>query len=211
MQENKKFIFMVDWSLTALVFSNVFAIYSATTQGWNLVAIMLAYWFQSVTIGIFNFVRILSLKEFSTENFKINGRPAQPTIGTKIFTAFFFLFHYGVFHLAYLGFILKGGVAGMMGGLDSSQLKYVFGIALIFFGNHLFSYVYNKPRDTKKQNIGVLMFYPYARIIPMHLTIVFGFGVTEALPMFMWLKTGADVIMHFVEHKIRKGEEPAIH
>ena len=51
------------------------------------------------------------------------------------------------------------------------------------------------------------MFYPYARIIPMHLTIVFGFNFGGALILFLVLKTFADVIMHIVEHNVlRKGE-----
>jgi hypothetical protein len=170
---------------------------------------MWVYWFQSITIGFFNFIRILQLKEFSTEGFKINGQPVQPTQSTKIFTAFFFLFHYGFFHFVYLIFLLTGTFAKVYGnGPNFIGLKHIFLTALLFFINHLFSYFYNRPRDTKKQKIGSLMFYPYARIIPMHLTIIFSFSFGGALPLFLMLKTFADGIMHVVEHNvIRKGEE----
>lgn len=51
------------------------------------------------------------------------------------------------------------------------------------------------------------MFYPYARIIPMHLTIIFGPAFNLSLPLFLLLKTIADVIMHSVEYNVlRKGE-----
>ena len=51
------------------------------------------------------------------------------------------------------------------------------------------------------------MFYPYARIIPMHLTIIFGSSFGGTLPLFLVLKTFADAIMHVVEHNVlRKGE-----
>jgi hypothetical protein len=93
-----------DPSLWLLLFSNLVTIFFATKEGWNLSTIMWVYWFQSITIGLFNFIRILQLKEFSTEGFKINGQPAQPTQGTKKFTAFFFLFHYGFFTLFILYF-----------------------------------------------------------------------------------------------------------
>jgi len=188
-------------SLWFLLLSNLATIFFATKENWNLLTIMWIYWFQSITIGFFNFIRILQLKEFSTEGFEINGQPAQPTQGTKISTAFFFLFHYGFFHFVYIIRIFYGNTP------NPAELKYILLTALLFFINHLFSYFYNRPRDTKKQNIGSLMFYPYARIIPMHLTMLSGSAFVDALPLFLVLKTFADCIMHIVEHNVlRKGE-----
>jgi hypothetical protein len=49
------------------------------------------------------------------------------------------------------------------------------------------------------------MFLPYVRILPMHLTIVFGgllFGGTLALLLFGVLKTAADAAMHSLEHHV---------
>lgn len=199
-----------DLSLWFLLFSNIVTIYFAVTENWNLSTIMWVYWFQSITIGFFNFIRILQLKEFSTEGFKINGQPAQPTQGTKIFTAFFFLFHYGFFHFGYMIFLLTGTFTKVYGNAPNFiELKYILLTALLFFINHIFSYFYNRPKDTKKQNIGSLMFYPYARIIPMHLTIISGSAFGDSLSLFLVLKTFADVIMHIVEHNVlRKGELP---
>ena len=51
------------------------------------------------------------------------------------------------------------------------------------------------------------MFYPYARILPMHLLIVGGFFLadggaqTAAVVLFLILKTGADTVMHYIEHR----------
>ena len=197
-----------DLSLWFLLLSNLATVFFATKENWNLSTIMWVYWFQSITIGFFNFIRILQLKEFSTEGFKINGQPAQPTQDTKIFTSFFFLFHFGSFHFVYMIFLLTGTFTKAYGNTPNpAELKYILLTALLFFINHLFSYFYNRPRDTKKQNIGPLMFYPYARIIPMHLTIIFGSAFVGALPFFLVLKTFADGIMHIVEHNVlRKGE-----
>ena len=205
-----------DPSLWLLLFSNLVTIFFATKEGWNLSTIMWIYWFQSIAIGFFNFIRILQLKEFSTERLKINGHPIQQiqgikvfVTGTKIFTAFFFLVHYGLFHFSYLVFLLVDKFVGSpVGGAGFVDIKSVFLMALLFFISHLFSYLYNRPKDTKRQNIGVLMFYPYARIIPMHLTIIFGSYFANALPLFLILKTFSDVVMHVVEHRvIRKGEK----
>ena len=91
--------------------------------------------------------------------------------------------------------------------LNPADLKYVVPTALLFLGNHVFSYFYNKPRDTGRQKIGTLMFYPYARIIPMHLTLILGVFLDGGLLLFLLLKTLADVIMHVVEHRVLlKGE-----
>jgi hypothetical protein len=145
----------------------------------------------------------LQLKEFSTEGLKINDQPAQATKATKIFIAFFFLFHYGFFHLIYSFFLFSDGR-----GFSSLEWKYILLTALMFFLNHLFSHFYNRSRDTKKQNIGSLMSYPYARIIPMHVTIIFGGLFMGFILPFLLLKTFADLIMHTMEHEVlRKGEE----
>ena len=48
------------------------------------------------------------------------------------------------------------------------------------------------------------MFFQYARVIPMHLTIILGSrfakGSLTELLIFLVLKTVADLIMHMVEH-----------
>ena len=52
-------------------------------------------------------------------------------------------------------------------------------------------------------NVAALMFVPYLRIVPMHLTIVFGISrahSTVGLLFFGGLKTVADMAMHYVEH-----------
>ena len=202
-----------DLSLWLLVFSNFATIFLAITQDWSLVSIMWVYWFQSVTIGLFNFIRILGLKEFSTDGLKFEGQQAKPTKETQLFSAFFFLCHYGFFHLVYLIFLLAGLSDGTFGEkIDLAEnMEFVFFPSLLFFTNHLFSFIYNKQRDTKKQNIGTVMFYPYLRIIPMHLTIILGFSLglslgNIVLPFFLILKTFSDAIMHTIEHRlIRKG------
>jgi hypothetical protein len=82
-------------------------------------------------------------------------------------------------------------------------------MAGLFLVYQCFSFFYNRKwEDKQKPNIGKMMFFPYARIIPMHLTILFGgilssgtFEGKMTLALFMLLKTFADVIMHIVEKK----------
>jgi len=208
-------------TLVSLLAANIAVMALAVIQGWSLLPLLWVYWFQSVIIGFFNFFRILGLKEFSTKNFRINNRPVEATEGTKNFTALFFAVHYGLFHLGYLGFLVMMPVMDVFtgpfnasGGPQAVQLMplinaapWILLSAAVFFANHYYSYRYYKNKPKKKQNIGTIMFYPYARIFPMHLMIVGGFLFfgdamqTLAVVLFLLLKTGADLAMHYVEHR----------
>lgn len=192
-------------STISLLISNLIVITLAIVQKWDISTVLWVYWMQSIIIGFFQFLRILSLKKFSTENFKINNQSVSPTTQTKTFTAFFFVFHYGFFHFIYAIFLFN---------FFSNQpldFTYLFLGGLIFFLNHFFSYQHNKVIDEQKtlpagrqvQNIGTLMFAPYARIVPMHLIIVFGAILDQSiLVIFLLLKTLVDLIMHTFKHKI---------
>lgn len=190
--------YLTDPSIISLLVSNLIIITLAVVQRWEVSTVLWVYWMQSIIIGFFQFLRILSLKKFSTENFKINSQPALPTNNTKIFTAFFFLFHYGFFHFIYAIFLFNFFTNQPL------DFTYLFLGGLIFFLNHFFSYRQNKIIDEHKiQNIGTLMFSPYARIVPMHLIIVFGAILGQsALLVFLLLKTLADLLMHTIKHKI---------
>lgn len=189
--------FYKDLSFWVLLFSNGVTISYALTGAWSLLTLMVIYWVQSVIIGGFNVVRILSLQEFSTEGFTMNDQPVPPTVETKRQVATFFALHYGFFHFIYGVFLATQ--AGHV------VIQYVAVGSVIFFVDHFFSFRHNKERDKKKlQNIGRLMFFPYARILPMHLVIiVFGVISSGNLPLvvFLALKTLADLVMHAVEHR----------
>jgi len=138
--------FRADISTTVLILANVVTIIVAVAFKWNVIDVMWVYWAQSIIIGLIACFRMLLLKQ--------------------IFTAGFFLIHYGGFHLGYFLFLYfpeqpQTGIPTV-------------GIALcilIFLVNHAFSYWHNRKRDmNRKPNIGTLMFAPYVRIIPMHIT-----------------------------------------
>jgi hypothetical protein len=191
---------LFDRSTQFLLVSNLLVIVLAVVQNWNLATLLIVYWFQSVIIGFFSFFRILALKNFSTKNFYINKRPAEPTQGTKRFTAFFFALHYGMFHFGYLIFIISTLI---MSKTNINGFYILFGV-LVFGVNHFSSHRHNKLIDEqKKQNIGSLMFMPYLRIVPMHVIAASGaFLGTGSLITFLVLKTVADLVMHTVKHKL---------
>lgn len=189
-----------DGSLAALVGANLLALAIGYASGMTLGEMMLVYWIQSVAIGASHFVRILRLERFDPGNFKFNHRQVEETPRDKRTLAFFFLVHYGMFHLIYFMVIVI-------------ERKDEFGppaayvaMALIFAVNHAYSLVRNMKRDAAgRPSIGKLMVLPYARIVPMHAAILFGAqlaGGAGAFFLFGLLKTGADVAMHLVEHRL---------
>lgn len=192
-----------DVSLWVIILGNIASIVVAILQNWNIGQIMWVYWAQSVIIGAINVYRILNLKEFTTDGMKQNGKSVPETSAAKRGVAIFFGFHYGFFHFIYMVFLF-----GLFPLTDISfdDLVFLLVIILGFFSVHGFSYRYNINYDfkDKKPNLGTIMFYPYMRIIPMHLTIIFGSMMVSSfsLILFMVLKTAADAGMHMVEHHL---------
>jgi hypothetical protein len=185
-----------DNSLWSLLLANLLTIILALWQDWNLMMLMSVYWAQSVIIGGFSFWRMRGLKKFSTDGLKMNGSYVKPTDKTRRSVSRFFLMHYGFFHLIYLIFLLPKAV-------NAASSLGVQVMVVVFFLNHLYSFFHNRKKDEScVPNIGTLMFLPYARIIPMHLTIILGAAIGSAgLVFFLILKTVADMIMHVVEHQ----------
>jgi hypothetical protein len=187
-------------STLVLLLSNLLTIAMALIQGWDVSILMWIYWGQSVVIGYFNVHRIMDLEQFSTQGFRINNQAVEPTRETQRKTAMFFAMHYGMFHLVYFVFLFKGA------SLDGPVSLLGAGVCVLaFYLNHRFSWRYNRARDRERvPNIGNIMFFPYLRIIPMHLTILLGGSLgghgTFALLFFLLLKTAADVAMHVIEH-----------
>ncbi|MFH1598549.1 MAG: DUF6498-containing protein [Patescibacteria group bacterium] len=197
-QTTSKKLLYFDQSLIWLILANLVTIILAAAQGWDFTIVVWVYWAQSVIIGWFNFVRILKLESFSTQDFKINKQPVKATGLVKNFAGFFFLVHYGIFHLTYFIFLL------VRTPLNSVVIWPILISIAAFFFNHLFSFRHNLQQDlAKRPNIGKIMFWPYARIIPMHFIILFGVFLSNgnsSLIVFLILKTVADIIMHQIEH-----------
>ncbi len=197
-----KFLFK-DPTVLSLIFVNLFTIFLAVAQQLSFGFIVWVYWLQSVSIGFFNFLRILSLKDFSTKGFRIDNRPVKTTQSARVFTAFFFAFHYGFFHLGYAIFLLNFPFLPFH--ISFSEIVSALPVGALFFANHLISFIFYSRKPQPRKNIGKVMFYPYVRILPMHFVVFcspfFCHAVDALIVVFLFLKTVADVLMHSIEHK----------
>lgn len=187
-----------DLPLLSLVLANGVTIILALLQDWAPGTVLAIYWFQSVTIGLFTFTRLLGIREFPGAGGRTGRLPG-------LFLAGFFAVHYGLFHLVYLVFLAGFVLTGTYGIADLP------GIALgcvVFLLNHLVSFLWYRPRE--EATASAIFMEPYARIVPMQLTIIFGAFVTMMVPgaagtrlvllLFLLLKTGADVAAHLKKH-----------
>lgn len=193
--------------LLGIVASNLLAIGLAWWQHWPLVTLLWPYWLQSVVIGWYSRKRILALGPFSLAN--TSGFDKGSDEATKRSTANFFVLHYGAFHLVYAFFLwnlTRHGMHGMAAyHVSPLDIAFMAAIAVSFILTHRATYERIMAADQQgRPNIGGVMFLPYLRILPMHLTIILGVaaGYTGGVLLFAVLKMLADVLMHWIEYRI---------
>jgi hypothetical protein len=166
---------------------------------------------------------------------KINGNERVnyfkiPLPVFKIFTIFFFIMHYGVFMVAHLFFIFlisfSPYILSHNGHLPSEiGLSYeIFIPFLMLLSSHGFSFFKNYigKKEYLNSPIMTLIASPYARIILMHITLLFGgifstvagivmmslnFGAsleltlsTAIISLFVILKIFVDIRAHSIQH-----------
>jgi hypothetical protein len=195
-------------SAPALVTANLVTLIVALWLDWGPGMLMWPYWIQSVVIGYYARKRMLNLHAFSTSGLTSNGKAVPETVEGKRSAAGFFAFHYGFFHFGYLVFLL---------GMHSFEAWYdvwlMLACGLSFVLSQRQTYAAQHASDVRGvPNLGTLMFLPYLRIIPMHLGIILGGGVTggaATLVLFTVLKTGSDVLLDYIDRRIAAKSSPA--
>jgi len=154
------------------------------------------YWFQSITIGLFNFLDLLTIKNYDATSVKMNDKPV--TADNKGCTAWFFLFHFGAFHIVYAVFLLVGpGIRSV------NKTVLLIGIAA-FVLEAMINFMRQKQMErTVTFNLGTMIFLPYLRIIPMHLMILLpAFLGWKPSLLFLVLKMGADILSFLLYHHL---------
>ena len=182
-----------------LIGINAYCIWYYQNNPGEFNTIVFLYWGQSVLIGLFNFVDILTVKNIIPGSMEWNDAPLKNNSKAKGCAAGFFAVHYGFFHLAY-GMLL----------LVFTKLKIDFHFVLVglvaFSLNLIIEFIRHKQwQSANAVNLGRMFFLPYLRIIPMHLMILGpAFLDWKASTIFLVLKTAADVIMYLVTSPLHK-------
>lgn len=180
-----------------LLLINSYLIYYYLQNPTEFNTIVWIYWLQSILIGFFTFIELLKAENPDETSMKMNDQPVtKKNIGCA---AFFFLFHFGFFHLVYAIFLLTGFSAG-------ANAKIVLITGGIFLVESTIDLIRRRStkKEGEKENIGKMFFVPYLRIIPMHLMILLpgllGYGASVT---FLVLKTLADIGMYIATSGLR--------
>ncbi len=209
--------------LLTLLIANAATIILAMVEGWNLATVLLIYWFQSVTIGIFTVAQLRTLLltgpvlgREKLVGLKIGSRKSPKSTLRRFDSASFFAVHYGFFHFLYLLFILT---LWNESGQGLQGFPEILLSCALFFVAHLYSFLFYRTREKPGRiSESEVFFRPYARIIPMHLTILAGGIIIDLAPglgldtnrmavlFFLSLKTVIDILSHWWKHAYLRRE-----
>ena len=188
--------YFTDPGFLLLLAANFYCIWYFQNNKDGFATVIWIYWFQSVIIGLFNFIDLLSIKKFDAGNLKINNEPV--TSANKGCVAWFFLVHYGFFHLGYAIFLLiQFGITTINGTF------LLIGVSAFMF-EAIVAFIRRKQQEKSGTiNFSLLFFLPYLRIVPMHLTILLPafLKITPSI-LFLVLKMVADILAYFLYQRI---------
>lgn len=168
-------------SVVALLVANLAPLYGVFVLGWEVFPLVLLFWIENIIVGLFNILKILC------------ARPDDKAwwVG-KLFLIPFFAVHYGGFTAVHGVFVfaLFGGAANISPSdmsvataVDSIRSFGVLWAAIALLASHGFSFVTNYLGAGEYRNADpkILMGQPYARVVVLHITIIFGGFLMMAL------------------------------
>ncbi len=186
-------------SLAALLVANTLPVFGVLFWGWDLFAMLILYWVESMIIGIWNIPKMIlasgegtTLKNIMVRMYGAVGYGSVPSRKrgiARFFLVPFFMFHYGMFMFGHLVFLLAFRELAALGiqlapGLSFSGTLSItpyfekgFLIAVLsLFVSHGISFFSNYIGKKEYLSISTAqqMMRPYRRIVVMHITILIG-------------------------------------
>ena len=178
-----------------LLAGNAYCIWYFENYPNGFITVVWIYWLQSIIIGFFNFIDLLTIKNYDTGSMKVNGQPLNEK--NKGCLPWFFLVHFGMFHFVYMIFI------GVLFGFGADKGFVLLGVAA-FLLESILAFIRRKQAEQQiKFNIGIMFFLPYLRVVPMHLMILAPafLGIKPSV-VFLVLKTIADVLSYVLYERM---------
>jgi hypothetical protein len=178
-----------------LLAANFVPIIGITVGGWNLHALVLVYWSETIVIGLMAIAKM-------TMSSKL-GELGK----SKSYQIVFFIAHYATFVVIYGVFISVALFADSDGPRGNGILA---GVAIVtYIASHLVSFKWNYLDKGEFRKVSSLtqMVMPYARLLPSHFTLLVGvlflswtaFGAFGMILLAV-LKVVMDVAAHLAEH-----------
>ncbi len=191
-------------SLLVLGLANALPIAGVLLLGWKVFPLVLLYWLENVVVGGVNVGKLLL------------AQPQEPAYSVgKLFIIPFFIFHFGMFTLVHGVFVfaLFGSKSlprfDSLAELPAAIRAYHLGwgvLALVVSHGLSFYWNYFENGEYRRASLPILMMQPYARLVVLHLAVLFGGWIVLtlgspllALLVLVALKTAADVRAHQAE------------
>lgn len=177
-----------------LILANLVPLFGVFQWGWKVGDILILYWVENVIIGALNIPKMWA---------------CDGSVGRKIFLTPFFIVHFGMFCFAH-AMVLAEFFGNGRSLSDWVLSGFIFWTGVSFLVSHSFSMLVNffgrgefRGRDVQRQ-----MFVPYGRIVIMHVVVLVGGILVQALgsPIYALLvliviKTVMDMTAHNREHR----------
>jgi hypothetical protein len=194
---------MLTLSVLWLVAVNLVPLAGVLFLGWDVSAILFLYWAENLVVGLFNLLKMKMARGTRVSSkYSVNNR--SPEKMSRRGLMFFFMIHYGMFTLVHGVFVMA------MFGVPATEFDWLLPSLLLLFVSHGMSFIQNFIRGGEVDRVSYqdLFIQPYARVVIMHLTIIFGGFMAQtlgsppsALLVLVALKTGIDIFAHLREHR----------
>lgn len=198
--------FLFDKTGILLLLTNFFVVVQYLEGIINIEKLIFLFLVQTLLIGCFQFLKIVSLRKFTTDNYTHYTIVIPATFRAKIVNGLFFLFHF-LFYLFVLFIIMYFFSKNFKGEINFSHITLIN--IFVLFSNHAISFLLNFSRDSNRiLNLGAMVTIPYLRVIPFNAILVilaFGvsfFGISNLhILILLILKITIDYVSHILEHR----------
>ena len=192
-------------SLTLVLLLNLVPFIGLFWLEWHPLLIFFIYWFESMTIGLYNLFKMVVVAFYLGYVEK-----SFSTLVSGLGFAGFFMIHFFGFCLVHLAF-MPSSEQGNLSSIIDYDILYSIGIIVLSHGFSTIRYFFfeREYRQYRTRSIVYQMLPPYARVMTLHLTLVGGhiFGIFDnatsilSLMLLMGFKTIADTVTHYFEHR----------